>query len=332
MSEMKSIFGKLFAHEVLTKEEAYVTMLGIGKGDIPQGQVAAFLGAMAMRGIHVEELEGLRQAMLEMCLHVDLSDFDPMDLCGTGGDGKNTFNISTTSAFVVAGAGIAVAKHGNYGVSSGIGSSNVLEQLGITFTNDKDALRKQLEKANICILHAPQFHPAMKQVGPLRKELAFKTFFNMLGPLVNPAHVKKQMVGVFSLSLARLYGYLFQQTDAKYSIIHAMDGYDEVSLTGAVKVMSAGGEERLTPADFDLPRLMPAQIKSGETIAESTEILLSVLENRATEAQTAAVLANASLAIRTAKPDLSLLEAVAVARESIESGNGRLALKNLLEA
>ncbi len=207
-----------------------------------------------MRSVTVDELAGFRDAMLEQALRIDLSDYNPIDLCGTGGDGKNTFNISTLASFVTAGAGIKVAKHGNYGVSSVSGSSNVMESLGLRFTNNKDKLKRQIEEANICFLHAPLFHPAMKAVAPIRRPLGIKTFFNMLGPLVNPAQPKLQSVGVFNLQLARNYEYLFQkEADKRYAILHAHDGYDEVSLTGKVRVASNNGVADLKAGDFKCP-------------------------------------------------------------------------------
>lgn len=233
---MKQILSYLLEHKTLSKEEAKSTLLRIGRGEINPGQIAAFMTVYMMRSITVQELEGFRDSMLELCLPIDMKEFDPIDLCGTGGDGKDTFNVSTCASFVVAGAGVKVSKHGNYGVSSSVGSSTIMEHFGYKFTNDKDILRKQMEECGICFMHAPLFHPAMKNVGPIRKELGLKTFFNMLGPMINPAFPKKQMVGVFSLELARLYGYLYQQSKKDFMIVHSLDGYDEISLTCAFKI------------------------------------------------------------------------------------------------
>ena len=229
---MKETLNKLINHEILPKEEAKQILVNIAKGDYNTSQIAAFLTVYMMRSVTIEELEGFRDALLELCLAIDLAEYNPIDLCGTGGDGKDTFNISTLASFVTAGAGIHVTKHGNYGVSSKCGSSNVMEFLGIKFSNDADFLKKTIEEAGICVLHAPLFHPAMKNVAPIRRELAVKTFFNMLGPMVNPAFPKNQMVGVFNLELARMYGYLYQNTDKNFTILNALDGYDEISLTG----------------------------------------------------------------------------------------------------
>ena len=235
---MKEILNHLFDHKTLSKETSRQVFLDITQGLANPSQIAAFLTVFMMRSITVEELEGFRDAMLELCIATDLSQYNPIDLCGTGGDGKDTFNISTIASFVVAGAGVKVAKHGNYGVSSLCGSSNIMEHFGYKFTNDKDILKRQIEEAGICIMHAPLFHPAMKQVAPIRKDLAVKTFFNMLGPMVNPAFPKNQLVGVFSLELARLYGYLYQKSGKNFVILHTMDGCDEISLTSPFKMIS----------------------------------------------------------------------------------------------
>ena len=291
--------------------------------------MAAFLTVYLMRPITVEELEGFREAMLEQCLSLDLSDFDPMDLCGTGGDGKNTFNISTLASFVVAGAGQAVAKHGNNGVSSVCGSSNLLQSLGYEFTNNEDQMKRNLEEANICFLHAPLFHPSMKNVAPIRGELGVKTFFNMLGPLVNPCQPKKQLVGVFSLELARLYSYLMQNNSTAFAIVHSLDGYDEVSLTGRFKAITSSGELLLTPEDLGISCIAEDDIYGGETIEEARKIFLSILNGTGTPAQKNVVLANAGLALSTAK-NLSIEDSFAMAKESLESGKALQALEKLI--
>ncbi len=317
---MKEILNHLLSYKTLTKQDAKQVLVDIAQGKYTPVQMSAFLTVFMMRSITVEELEGFRDAMLELCVALDVADFDPMDVCGTGGDGKDTFNISTLSSFVIAGAGQAVVKHGNYGVSSICGSSTVMEYLGYTFTNDKDKIYKSLETANICFLHAPLFHPAMKNIAPVRKELGVKTFFNMLGPMVNPAFPKKQMVGVFSLELARLYAYLYQQTDKQFAIVHALDGYDEISLTGDFKIIGNKTEKVLSPADLKLQKLQADEILGGDTVQESATIFMNVLNNEATPAQTQAVLANSAIALQTARPEWSLEDAVGAARESLESG------------
>jgi anthranilate phosphoribosyltransferase len=328
---MKATLTHLLNHQTLDQQTAYQTLLGIGRGEYNPSQIASFLTIFALRGITVEELTGFRNAMLEMLLPVDFHGFDAMDVCGTGGDGKDTFNISTLSAFVVAGAGQKVAKQGNHGVSSAVGSSTVLEYLGIKFTNDIDFLRRKMETAGICYLHAPLFHPAMKNVAPIRKELGIKTFFNMLGPTINPSFTKKQLVGVFSLELARLYAYLYQQSDLKYLIVHALDGYDEVSLTGDFKITTAQTERILSPIHLGMDTLAPVQLSGGDTLADSAKIFLNVLNNEATVAQKQVVLANAGLALYAANPSLSLTDAVAAARESLESKRALACFKKLIE-
>ncbi|RIV18271.1 anthranilate phosphoribosyltransferase [Fibrisoma montanum] len=327
---MKAILNHLFEYKTLTKDQAKQVLLGIGRGEYNPAQIASFLTVYMMRSLRVEELEGFRDAMLELCLPVDLSAYDPMDLCGTGGDGKDTFNISTLSAFVVAGAGQRVAKHGNHGVSSLCGSSTVMERLGYRFTNDVGELERKLDTAGICFLHAPLFHPAMKNVGPIRKDLGVKTFFNVLGPMVNPAMPQKQLVGVFSLELARLYAYLYQQTDKRFMILHALDGYDEISLTGAFKVISNQTEQVLEPTQLGLSTLTPESLAGGTTVDESAQIFMNVLNDEATPAQKQAVLANSAMALLAADRAATREEAVALARESLESGRALSCFKKLI--
>jgi len=325
---MKETLNKLINHEILPKEEAKQILVNIAKGDYNTSQIAAFLTVYMMRSITIEELEGFRDALLELCLAVDLSDYDPIDLCGTGGDGKDTFNISTLASFVTAGAGVKVTKHGNYGVSSKCGSSNVMEFLGIKFSNEGDFLKKSIEEAGICVLHAPLFHPAMKNVAPIRRELAVKTFFNMLGPMVNPAFPKNQMVGVFNLELARMYGYLYQNTDKKFTVLHALDGYDEISLTGDTKTISNNTEAMLSPNDFGVQKISQSEITGGEDIAASAQIFLNVLNGKGTEAQNNVVCANAGVAIATVE-SITPKAGFEKAKEALLSGKGLEALKKL---
>ncbi len=317
---MKEVLHHLFEHKTLSKTEATEILKNIALGKYNPSQIAAFMTVYLMRSITVEELEGFRDAMLDLCITLDLAAYQPIDLCGTGGDGKNTFNISTLASFVVAGAGQAVAKHGNYGVSSVCGSSNVLEYFGIQFNNNLTSIQKQLDEANICILHAPLFHPALKNVAPIRRELGVKTFFNMLGPMVNPAFPKNQMVGVFNLELARLYAYLYQKTDKNFSIVHSLDGYDEISLTEQFKIFSRNQEKLAEPSSFVEEKLYFEQIYGGQTITEAAEIFMNVLNNQGTQAQKSVVIANATIALQTAQPLLSIEEAKAKALESLESG------------
>jgi anthranilate phosphoribosyltransferase len=327
---MKKILENLFQSKSLSREEAREVLVNISEGKYNESQIAAFITVYLMRSIRVEELTGFRDALLDLCIPFDTEGCSTIDVCGTGGDGKNTFNISTLSAFVLAGAGYKVAKHGNYGVSSISGSSNVLEHFGYQFTNDKSLLMNQLDKHNICFLHAPLFHPALKTVAPIRKQLGVKTFFNMLGPLVNPAQPQQQMVGVFSLELARLYQYIFQKTAKNYAIIHGLAGYDEVSLTDDVKVKTAHSERILTAADFGKKQLSQEQIFGGDTVQEAATIFLNVLENKGTSAQRDVVLANTALAIQCYQPSASLLDCMAEAKESLESGKALIRFKGIL--
>jgi len=283
-----------------------------------------------MRAIAVEELQGFRDALLELCRPVDLEGVESIDIVGTGGDGKNTFNISTLSTFVVAGAGYKVTKHGNYGVSSACGSSNVLEYLGYQFTNDTDILKKQLDQANICFFHAPLFHPAMKTVAPIRRQLGVKTFFNMLGPLVNPGKPKYQLLGVFNLELSRLYQYIFQQTQRQFSIVYAMDGYDEISLTGDFKLRDNSGEYLISPEALGKPVLHPDQLKGGDSVEAAAKIFVDILQGEGTAAQNDVITANAGVAIHCIKPEQSMQVCIAEATDSLISGNALEKFKTLL--
>ena len=325
---MKTILNRLIQHETLCKEEAKQTLVNISNGQYNPAQIASFLTVYMMRSITIEELAGFREALLELCIPVNLSDYDTIDLCGTGGDGKNTFNISTLASFIAAGAGINVAKHGNYGVSSISGSSNVMENLGIKFSNDSDFLKKCMDEAGICVLHAPLFHPAMKNVAPIRKELAVKTFFNMLGPMVNPSFPKHQLVGVFSLELARMYAYLYQNTQTNFTILHSLDGYDEISLTGNTKIISKNYEQILKPEDFQLKKLGENDILGGITVEKSAKIFLDILSGKGTEAQNNVVCANAGMAIATVK-NIPVIEGIVLAKESLLSGKASEKLKKL---
>ncbi len=327
---MKAILQHLFDHKYLSRNEAREILDHISEGRYNAVQVSAFLTVFQMRGISVEELAGFRDCLLDRCISVDLEEFDVMDLCGTGGDGKNTFNISTLASFVAAGAGVNVAKHGNYGVSSAVGSSNVMEQLGYTFTHDRDTLRKQLDKSGLCFLHAPLFHPAMKAVAPIRRDLAVRTFFNMLGPMVNPSFPKKQLVGVFSLELQRYYKYIYEQGDVEYRIVHALDGYDEISLTGDAKVITPKSEYLLSPRALDETKLLPEEIAGGATLEGGVALFTRILDGRGTPAQNAVVTANAALAIQCHYPEESLADCKQRASESLLGGNAKKALKTLL--
>jgi len=326
---MKDILNRLIAFETLSKDEASTILRRISTEEFSEVQIASFLTVFMMRNITLNELEGFREALLELCHSLNLKDYDAIDLCGTGGDSKNTFNVSTLAAFVTAGAGVNVAKHGNYGVSSVSGSSNVLEHLGLKFQQKEDFHKRCLDEANICILHAPLFHPAMKSVAPIRKSLALKTFFNMLGPMVNPSNPDKQMVGVYSLQLLRLYAYLYQKQGKSYAIVHALDGYDEISLTGAAKVVTHKEDRLISAENFGVSSHAPETIFGGNTVEEAAKIFTGVLENSGTEAQVNTVCANAALAISTSK-GIPLEEAFEQAKMSLESGAALLKFRTLI--
>ena len=325
---MKAILNRLIKHQSLTKEEARQMIINIADDKYNTSQIASFLTVYMMRSITLEELDGFRLALLELCNSINVNEFNTVDLCGTGGDNKDTFNISTISSFIVAGAGIKVTKHGNYGVSSSCGSSNVLEALGIKFSNKEDHLKRCLDKAGICILHAPLFHPAMKNVAPIRRELGVKTFFNMLGPLVNPSFPKNQITGVFNLELARLYNYLLQKTDINFTILYDLNGYDEISLTGNTKTFSKKSERLIKSKDFGLNRVNETDISGGKSIELSAKIFMDVIQNKGTKAQHDVVCANAGTAISTTL-NLSIREGFEKAMESLKSGDAFKAFKKL---
>lgn len=326
---MKKILEKLFDHNYLEYEESKKVLKEISSKKYNYSQVASFLTVFKMRNPSVQEIEGFRDALLDLCVKIDLSsDFETIDLCGTGGDGKNTFNISTISSFVVAGAGYKVTKHGNYGVSSSCGSSDVLQQLGIKLSNDDGYLKKCLDKGNFCYLHAPLFHPAMKNVASVRKELEFKTFFNILGPLVNPLQPKNQLCGVYNLEISRLYGYVFENSKKNYSILYSLDGYDEISLTSDFMKISRNDSTINSPDYFGFNKINPDEIKGGESIKDSASIFTKILENKATKSQTDVVLANSAIAIQTIT-NKTIDECLSIARQSIDSGSALNCLKRI---
>jgi anthranilate phosphoribosyltransferase len=317
---MKQILNRLFEHQFLSSDEAAEIMLNIGSGKYNEHQIAAFMSVFLMRSITIEELAGFQKALLDMALPVDLSEFDPIDIVGTGGDSKNTFNISTLSAVVLAGAGYKVAKHGNIGATSVSGSSNVMEQHGLKFTTDVDKLRRSIDETNLAYLHAPLFNPALKTVAPIRRALGVRTFFNLMGPLVSPAKPRRQCLGVYNLKMARLYEYTYQHTGVDFAIIHSLDGYDELSLTSEMKIVRNSGEEVVKPSDLGFATVNPADLYGGDTVEKAAELFSNVLKNTGTESQKNVVLANSAVAIQVVEPQRSFADAVAIARESLESG------------
>ncbi len=327
---MHTTLTTLFAHQTLTRPEAAAALTQLASGTVSEVQMAAFLTVYRMRAVTVAELAGFRDALLALGTRPDLGTTDLLDLCGTGGDGRQTFNISTTAAFVVAGAGQLVAKHGNYGVSSGVGSSDVLAGLGYHFTTDSEQLRRELAEAGICFLHAPSFQPAMRQVAPVRRALGVRTFFNMLGPLVNPAQPRAQLVGVYSLELLRLYQYLFEEKGQDYALLHALDGYDECSLTGPLKLVTPAGERLLTPADLGLPTYAPTDLTGAATGPEAAALVRRILAGQGTAAQRDVVAANAALALHAADSTRPLRHCVDAAQTALAEGRGLNALDRLL--
>ena len=324
---MNAILTQRFKKQSLSTQRAYDALMQIGQNLCSSTQMTAFITSYMYNTITVDELIGFKQALLELCIPINFEDRPTIDLCGTGGDGKNSFNISTITGLILAGAGYNVTKHGNYGVSSLCGSSHVMEYLGYRFTTNESILKKQLDSANFCMLHAPLFHPAMKHVTHIRKDLKTKTFFNMLGPLVNPSSPNYQLIGVFNLEVARLYHYLLQDTQTQYTIVHSLDGYDEISLTGNAKVYSNTREQLLTPKDFGCSQISPTHLYGGNTIQSSAKILLDILSNKSSVEKTSVVLANAALAIQTIEPKKDLTECYHIAKVSLESGEAYKTLK-----
>jgi len=327
---MKAILNKLYNHERLSKAEAKQILIEIAADKYNDAHLASFMTVFMMRPITVDELSGFRNALKELSIKVDLSDYNTIDIVGTGGDGKDTFNISTLTSFIVAGTGQKVAKHGNYSVSSQSGSSDMLESFGYNFTNDERVLREHLEKANICFLHAPKFHPAMKAVGPTRKALALKTFFNILGPLVNPSSPKNHLLGTFNLEIARLYNYILQEEDINYGIVHALDGYDEISLTSGFKFFTKNGEQIINPEDIGQKRIQQSEIFGGNSVADAAKIFKTILEGKGTEAQNNVVLTNAAFALKVVDETMSFETAFSVAKDSLFGLKAKQTLETLV--
>ena len=327
---MKQVLQYLFEHKTLPREQARQVLLNMSAGQYNEAEIASFITVFLMRSITIAELEGFRDALLELCRKADLNGHSVMDIVGTGGDGKNTFNISTLACFIVAGTGQKVAKHGNYGATSISGASNVMEKMGYRFKTENDELRKEVEEANICFLHAPVFHPALKAVAPIRKSLGVRTFFNMLGPMVNPAAPAYQLVGVYNLEMARIYNYLLQQSVASFTIIHGVDGYDEISLTSDTKVITAGGEKIMTPEQLGKRMVSPEDIRGGDSADEAAALFLSILKGKGTWSQNAVVLANAAMALSCTGKYNSYEAAWYAAVESLESGRAYKCLQKLI--
>lgn len=328
---MKETLNYLFDNKILSTEEAKEVLIRIGKGQYSDPEIASFLTVYLMRKITPRELAGFRDALLELCVSANLSEYNAIDVCGTGGDEKNTFNISTLTAFIVAGADVKVVKHGNYGVSSVCGSSNILEYYGYKFSNEENKLRNEIDKANICYLHAPLFHPAMKSVGPVRKSLKVKTFFNILGPMVNPCRPENQLVGVFNEEVMNLYNDVYKDTGKSYIIVHCLNGYDEISLTGPFRYVSNDSDEILSPEDLNLKKVTHDDLFGGNTIEEAANIFDNIINGNGSEAQNSVVIANAAMGLKCFYKNKTLKDCVDYAKESLFSKKALNALKKLID-
>jgi anthranilate phosphoribosyltransferase len=327
---MKKILQHLFEHKTLSQQQAKEVMLNIAKGVYNDTEITAFITVFLMRSITIAELQGFRDGLLELAVPVNLNGYDVIDIVGTGGDGKNTFNISTLACFIVAGAGKKVAKHGNYGATSVSGASNVMEFLGYKFKNHSDQLKKEIEETNFCFLHAPLFHPALKAVAQIRKNIGFRTFFNMLGPMVNPANPQYQLVGVYNLEMARIYNYLLQQTGKPFTIIHGLDGYDEISLTNDTKVITQKGEKVVSAEELGKRTVSPVDIYGGNSVEDAAKTFLNILNGKGSWAQNAVVLANASMALQCTGSYKNYDDAYNAAVESLEGGKAYQQLQKLI--
>lgn len=328
---MKNILLKLLEYQYLNQNEARSLLMSIARGEVSDSQVSAIITIFLMRSISVDEVLGFREALLEMRVPVDFSQYKAIDIVGTGGDGKNTFNISTTASFVVAGAGYPVVKHGNYGATSLSGASNAMEAQGIRFTTDMGKLKRSIEECNIAYMHAPLFSPALKAVAPVRKSLGVRTFFNVLGPLINPSDPEYQLLGVYDLSMSRLYSYIYQANRKRFGIVHSLDGYDEISLTGQFKFVTNGGEQLFSPDELGFEKINPHDITGGNTLEEAVSIFGNVINCTATSQQMNVVIANAAFAIQIIEAEKSISECVEIARESLYGKKAQAVLKKFVE-
>jgi anthranilate phosphoribosyltransferase len=328
---MKQILNQLFNHQSLTREEAAEVMTNMAAGKYNESQIAAFISVYLMRSIELDEIIGFRDALLNTAISIDLSEFEPLDIVGTGGDEKNTFNISTCSCFTLAGAGYKVAKHGNYGATSVSGASNLLEYYGAKFTTDINIVKHSLEKTGFAYLHAPFCNPAMKNVAPVRKNMGVRTFFNVLGPLISPARPQYQCLGVYNLKMMRLYNYIYQNLGVQYSIVHSLDGFDEISLTDTCKIVTNKGEFVYTPEELGFKKAEQNELWGGNTVSDAAKIFMNVLENKSSEAQRNAVIINSAFAIQTRCPDKSIEQCKDEAIESLESGHAKKVFVKFIE-
>jgi len=327
---MKKLLQYLFEHKTLTREQAKEVLIQISQGVFNEHEITSFVTVFLMRSITIDELMGFRDALLSLAVKIDIGVENTIDIVGTGGDGKDTFNISTLACFIAAGAGQPVVKHGNYGASSVSGASNVMEQLGYVFKNDQAALSKEVKEAGICFLHAPLFHPALKTVGPIRRNIGVRTFFNMLGPIVNPAQPKFQLIGVYNLEMARIYNYVLQGLGKDFTLIHSLDGYDEIALTTDTKVITNKGEYIMTPYQLGKKKVFSEELHGGKTVEEAADIFRNIIQGKGTWSQNAVVLSNAAMALfvtgKYENYDLAFQAAV----KSLESGAANDCLQKLI--
>ena len=328
---MKSYLNRLIDGQILSREDTHSIMLGIVAEKYNDCQIAALLMALQARGVTVDELLGFRDGLLETGRHLDFSEYNTLDIVGTGGDGKNTFNISTCSSFVIAGAGYKVTKHGNGGSTSVSGASNVLQGHGVKFSADPDVLKRSLDEAGICYFHAPLFAYGMKFVGPVRKQLGVPTCFNLLGPLVNPCQPKNSLHGTANQNQLRLYVNAHQKIGDNYGVITSYDGYDEISLTSGFRLVTNHFEKVYTPKDLGFDYVKPEEIYGGATAEEAMQIFDAVLNGTATVSQKNVILANAACGIAVIDPNKSIEESIAMARESLDSGKALAAFRKFVE-
>ncbi len=317
---MKEYLMKMVEGQTLTRQEAHDVLVGITQEKYNDCQIAALLMGMQTRGVTVEELLGFRDGLLETGKRINLDDYDTLDIVGTGGDGKNTFNISTCAAFVIAACGYKVTKHGNGSATSVSGASNVLQAHGVKFTADEDMLRRSLDETGICYLHAPLFAYGMKFVGPTRKAMGIPTCFNLLGPFVNPCRPKNSLHGTATHDQQRLYVNVHQSIGDNYGVITSYDGYDEISLTSGFKLVTNFFEKVFTPKDLGLNYISPEEIYGGDTPEEAWKVFDSVLDGTSLQAQRDVVIANAACGIAVMDCNQSIEDSVMMAREALESG------------
>ena len=327
---MKKLLQYLFEHKTLSREQAKEVLVQISQGVYNEHEITSFVTVYLMRSITIDELMGFRDALLSLAVKVDIGVDNTIDIVGTGGDGKDTFNISTLACFIVAGAGQPVVKHGNYGASSVSGASNVMEQLGYQFKNEEAALSKEVKEAGICFLHAPLFHPALKTVGPIRRNIGVRTFFNMLGPIVNPAQPRFQLIGVYNLEMARIYNYVLQSLGKDFTLIHSLDGYDEIALTTDTKVITSKGEYIMTPYQLGKKKVFSQELHGGKTVEEAASIFKNIIQGKGTWSQNAVVLSNAAMALFVTGQYENYDFAFQAAVKSLESGAANNCLQKLI--